>query len=132
MQRTKTKKKPESRVEKLEDQSSVLTRHSDTKLSERRKAEQSFARGRRSNMKLEQLLKEEGCASLSEYLKKRTELKRQGLRPVQMWVPDTSNPKFRAECRRQSRLLARDPHEKEILDWIEKAAEGNAWGEWKG
>jgi uncharacterized protein (DUF433 family) len=32
---------------------------------------------------------------------------------------------FREECRRQSLAIANDPHEKDILDWIEKAAEGN-------
>jgi hypothetical protein len=55
-----------------------------------------------------------------------------GLRPIQIWVPDTRNPKFAEECRRQSLLIATDPHEKEILDWIEKSAEGNDWGDWKG
>lgn len=29
-----------------------------------------------------------------------------GLRPVQIWVPDTRRPDFAAECRRQSLLVA--------------------------
>ena len=29
-----------------------------------------------------------------------------GLRPVQIWVPDTRRPGFAKECRRQSRLVA--------------------------
>ena len=29
-----------------------------------------------------------------------------GLRPVQIWVPDTRRPGFAQECRRQSRLVA--------------------------
>lgn len=29
-----------------------------------------------------------------------------GLRPVQIWVPDTRRPDFAEECRRQSRLVA--------------------------
>ena len=29
-----------------------------------------------------------------------------GLRPVQLWVPDTRRPNFVEECRRQSRLVA--------------------------
>ena len=29
-----------------------------------------------------------------------------GLRPIQIWVPDTRAPHFVAECRRQSSLLA--------------------------
>lgn len=28
-----------------------------------------------------------------------------GLRPVQIWVPDTRRPGFEKECRRQSRLI---------------------------
>ena len=28
-----------------------------------------------------------------------------GLRPVQLWVPDTRDPEFAEECRRQSRLI---------------------------
>ena len=30
--------------------------------------------------------------------------------------------RFAKECRRQALLLANDPHEKEILDWMEKVA----------
>jgi hypothetical protein len=59
--------------------------------------------------------------------KHRAKLKRQGLRPLQIWVPDTENPRFRAECRRQSRLIAADPHEKEIMDWIERAQDTSGW-----
>ncbi|WP_211369191.1 antitoxin MazE family protein [Roseospira navarrensis] len=29
-----------------------------------------------------------------------------GLRPVQIWVPDTRRPGFEEECRRQSRIVA--------------------------
>ena len=29
-----------------------------------------------------------------------------GLRPVQLWVPDTRQPGFADECRRQSRVVA--------------------------
>jgi hypothetical protein len=34
-------------------------------------------------------------------------LRASGLRPVQIWVPDTRRPGFDAECRRQSRLAAK-------------------------
>ncbi|WP_449424117.1 antitoxin MazE family protein [Rhodanobacter lindaniclasticus] len=33
-------------------------------------------------------------------------MRKAGLRPVQIWVPDTRRPNFAAECRRQSRLAA--------------------------
>jgi hypothetical protein len=37
--------------------------------------------------------------------KYRDALRMAGLRPVQIWVPDTRRPDFAAECRRQSRLV---------------------------
>jgi hypothetical protein len=54
--------------------------------------------------------------------KHRESLRKAGLRPIQIWVPDTRRPGFAEECRRQSELLSRDPHEKEMLEWLEKAA----------
>lgn len=38
--------------------------------------------------------------------KHRDALRKAGLRPVQIWVPDTRRPDFAAECLRQSRLVA--------------------------
>ena len=38
--------------------------------------------------------------------KHRDALRAAGLRPVQIWVPDTRSPGFAQECRRQSRLAA--------------------------
>jgi hypothetical protein len=38
--------------------------------------------------------------------KRRDALRNAGLRPVQIWVPDTRRPGFAEECRRQSRLVA--------------------------
>ena len=38
--------------------------------------------------------------------KRREALPAPGLRPVQIWVPDTCRPGFAAECRRQSALIA--------------------------
>ena len=38
--------------------------------------------------------------------KHRDALHMAGLRPVQIWVPDTRRPDFAAECRRQSLLAA--------------------------
>jgi hypothetical protein len=47
-------------------------------------------------------------------------LRAQGLRPVQIWVPDVRRPGFDAECRRQSRLAAkadsRDPGLSALVD----------------
>jgi hypothetical protein len=38
--------------------------------------------------------------------KHRDALRRAGLRPVQIWVPDTRQPDFAEECRRQARQVA--------------------------
>ena len=38
--------------------------------------------------------------------KRRNALRKAGLRPVQIWVPDTRQPGFAEECRRQSQLVA--------------------------
>ena len=38
--------------------------------------------------------------------KRRAALRAAGLRPVQIWAPDTRAPGFAEECRRQSRLVA--------------------------
>ncbi len=38
--------------------------------------------------------------------KRRDALRAAGLRPVQIWVPDTRSPDFAGECRRQARLVA--------------------------
>ncbi len=54
-------------------------------------------------------------------------MRRAGFRPVQIWVPDTRAPGFAEECRRQSLLLKQDPHEKEVLDWMEKVADREGW-----
>ncbi|EUA20662.1 antitoxin MazE family protein [Mycobacterium xenopi] len=41
----------------------------------------------------------------------RERLRRQGLRPVQIWVPDVRAPGFAAEAHRQSALAAASPYE---------------------
>ena len=37
--------------------------------------------------------------------RRRAKLRAAGLRPVQKWFPDTRDPGFVEECRRQSRLI---------------------------
>lgn len=57
----------------------------------------------------------------------RDKLRAAGLRPVQIWVPDTRQPAFAEECRRQSRLLRDDPQEAETLRWLEAVADTEGW-----
>lgn len=59
--------------------------------------------------------------------KRRQALRKAGLRPIQLWVPDTRRPAFARECRRQSRLLRNDPQEGDVLEWIERVADGEGW-----
>ena len=59
--------------------------------------------------------------------KHRAALREAGLRPVQIWVPDTRRAGFAEECRRQSRLLQGDVHEQETADWLEAAADREGW-----
>lgn len=47
--------------------------------------------------------------------KHRNALRESGLRPVQIWVPDTRRPGFIDECRRQSRIVAMADAQDETL-----------------
>lgn len=57
----------------------------------------------------------------------RERLRASGLRPIQIWVPDTRSPGFAEECRRQSGVLLDDPQEQETLDWIDEIADRTGW-----
>jgi Protein of unknown function (DUF3018) len=49
----------------------------------------------------------------------RSRLREQGLRPIQIWVPDVRSPAFRAEARRQSLAAADSPRAKEDQTFID-------------
>lgn len=67
-------------------------------------------------------------AATSERVQKhRAALRESGLRPVQIWVPDTRRAGFAQECRRQSLLLQDDAQERETADWLETAADREGW-----
>ena len=54
--------------------------------------------------------------------KRRDALRMAGLRPIQIWVPDTRRPSFAAECRRQSKLAAQaDMADGEMMDFMDEA-----------
>jgi hypothetical protein len=59
----------------------------------------------------------------------REALRAAGLRPVQIWVPDTRRPGFEDECRRQSLLVAQadqaDPTLNQFMD--EALADVDGW-----
>lgn len=65
---------------------------------------------------------------ISERVKKyRDNLRASGLRPVQIWVPDTRKKGFADECRRQSMLLVNDVQETEILEWLDEVSDTSGW-----
>ncbi len=63
--------------------------------------------------------------------KHRDALRMAGLRPVQIWVPDTRRPDFEGECRRQCLLVAQvdslDTGTQQLMDAA--LAEVDGWTE---
>jgi len=53
----------------------------------------------------------------------RAKLRKAGLRPIQIWVPDTRSRAFAKECRRQSLLLKGDAAERDALAFIEAVSD---------
>ncbi len=54
----------------------------------------------------------------------RKRMRAAGLRPVQIWVPDTRAPDFVETCRRQAlAVAASDPGGDEIMDFVATAYE---------
>jgi surfactin synthase thioesterase subunit len=49
----------------------------------------------------------------------RERLRRRGLRPIQIWVPDVRSPAFRAEAHRQSLAVASSAHADDDQDFID-------------
>ena len=49
----------------------------------------------------------------------RQRLRQQGLRPIQIWVPDMRSPAFVAEAHRQSLAVRRSPHARKDQDFVD-------------
>lgn len=49
----------------------------------------------------------------------RAQLRAQGLRPIQIWVPDVRSPAFKDEARRQSRAVADADRRDDIMDFLD-------------
>lgn len=67
----------------------------------------------------------------SRVQKHRDALRKAGLRPVQIWVPDTRRPNFAEECRRQACIAAQaDMADTEMQDFMDEAlADVDGWTE---
>jgi len=61
-------------------------------------------------------------SSVSERVQKhRDALRASGLRPLQIWVPDTAQPGFDDECRRQAALVSHsDAEDVEMFEFIDE------------
>jgi len=55
----------------------------------------------------------------------RERLRLQGLRPIQIWVPDVRAPAFRSEAHRQSRAVAASAHAREDQAFIDAVSNWN-------
>jgi hypothetical protein len=64
---------------------------------------------------------------VQRFQKHRAALRAAGLRPVQIWVPDTRRAGFAAECRRQCLALRKDRAEGNTLKWLSKVAVTEGW-----
>ena len=56
----------------------------------------------------------------------RERLRSQGLRPIQIWVPDVRAPSFRSEAHRQSLAVATSEHAHEDQAFIDAVSD---WGD---
>jgi hypothetical protein len=55
----------------------------------------------------------------------RERLRRQGLRPIQIWVPDVRSPDFAAAAHRQSLAVAKSEHVTDDQDFIDAISDWN-------
>lgn len=53
----------------------------------------------------------------------RARMRAQGLRPVQIWVPDVRSPGFAAEAHRQSALVATADRKSDDMDFVEAVSD---------
>jgi hypothetical protein len=64
------------------------------------------------------------AATRAKVRRHRERLRLQGLRPIQIWVPDLRSPEFAAEATRQSLAANASPEEAEIQAFIDSVV---AW-----
>jgi hypothetical protein len=56
----------------------------------------------------------------------RKRLREQGLRPIQIWVPDVRSPSFRSEAHRQSAAIGASAHAREDQAFVDAISD---WGD---
>ena len=65
--------------------------------------------------------------TVDKFKRYRARQKARGMKLVRIWVPDPNAPGFRAEARRQARLLRGAPEEAEALDFIAASLDDRGW-----
>lgn len=73
---------------------------------------------------------EQRAATRAKVKAHRAKLRAQGLRPIQIWVPDTRAPGFIEEVRRQCKILAESPQaadDQAFVDSISWINENDPW-----
>jgi len=65
------------------------------------------------------------AATRSKVQRHRDKLRAQGLRPIQIWVPDVDSPAFIKEARRQSLLAAQSPYAEDDQAFIDSISVWN-------
>ena len=68
-----------------------------------------------------------GSTTTERVRKHREQLRAEGLKPVQIWLPDTRSERFRRKCEQESLSLTADPLEADTLDWIAEVADTDGW-----
>jgi len=56
----------------------------------------------------------------------RERLRQQGLRPIQIWVPDVRSPAFKTEAHRQSLAAAQSAHADDDQSFIDVVSDADA------
>lgn len=75
--------------------------------------------------------KPKGSSSREKVRAYRARLRAQGLRPIQIWVPDVNSPSFEAEIRRECRLIATSSQDAEDQAFVDSLAEWNEEFRWE-
>lgn len=66
---------------------------------------------------------EKSTSSRDKVRRHRERLRQQGLRPIQIWVPDVRSPSFRSEAHRQSLAVARSARATKDQDFIDAVSD---------
>ncbi len=67
-----------------------------------------------------------GTTSRDRVRAHRARLRKQGLRPVQFWIPDMNSPAFIKEARRQSLAIANSTQEEDDQNFVDSISIWNS------